>query len=1022
MKQDMLLAPNGKKSNLTPEQYKLVRTPAFKTWFGDWEKLESVKVNDPAMDEITLQNLSKDVSKVVDENGEPLVLWHFAKRLDAQSERFNIFRVDRQLGSHFGSINQVKYLKYLSFNNTSVLLHPNIENKETDFRFYQVFLKIVKPVRLQDVGIFEATTLLSALNPEVASNMYKGKYKDNVDFALLDNMLDKVKYLAKNVSGYDGAIYLNRYEATDDIYILNKYDDSSDQVFKSVVPNAEDSWIAFQPEQIKLADGSNLTFDGSNPDIRYAKGGNIETALNDLDRAPSVKYWMQPEFRAETWEYEKKGKPNSFVKLFDEKNNADTILAYDNTGNLVGIFTIAKEGKEKGAFKIVVREDSVNKGWGKKLLDEAEKKGIDVVGNVKRNSFTSSGRDLLRSWLTKKMEKGGELALGIKAEMEHRQTIDKFKRAGVSEKDVATSIAKDHLKEDPQYYTKLMKMESKMATGGNVEDQIQANIRERDSYLEVVDKLNLIHKRKYANRDIESPKSEEEKESEAEMRKLLRQATDLNDINRKLRQSLKMSTGGLIDNYHIESIFDAIKDEIPADWIGDEAREVAVGNAIWKAINSAESKNFIDDSINKQQLQRKLYAEYFRKEREKDYAYDLDSAKKYEATINLDTELFKQKFSLTDLYFDEFLRVSMKFKNEDRVALDLTLNLRKLEYFRPSKGDTYNRVEDIQYWLRNASQYLQDKPELIIANLQTTNKQWTSKPKGFVKQETMKQNETIMPVKTEPYHGISATVSDYKNPYEINRAVEKLLDIKGVERESYTPDEINFLSAYSGYGGLQDMGTLSDEELQGIFYEFYTPDEVVKKMWGLAYKYGYGAIGDNSVFEPSVGIGAFLKYAPENVDVAANEINRYSAMICHILYPNARTTLMPFEKNFIKQNLSIKGKVENLKKYSLVIGNPPYGSLSGIYIPMGEDKYTNAANWVEYFILRGLDILQQDGLLIYIVGAEQYNGGTMFLDSPLTKAKKAIFEKADLIDAYRLPNKIFERTGVSSEIVIFKKR
>ena len=31
------LAPNGKPSNLTPEQYKLVRTPAFKKWFGDWE-------------------------------------------------------------------------------------------------------------------------------------------------------------------------------------------------------------------------------------------------------------------------------------------------------------------------------------------------------------------------------------------------------------------------------------------------------------------------------------------------------------------------------------------------------------------------------------------------------------------------------------------------------------------------------------------------------------------------------------------------------------------------------------------------------------------------------------------------------------------------------------------------------------------------------------------------------------------------------------------------------------------------
>ena len=34
-----LLAPNGKKSNLTERQYAQVRTTAFKKWFGDWEKV-----------------------------------------------------------------------------------------------------------------------------------------------------------------------------------------------------------------------------------------------------------------------------------------------------------------------------------------------------------------------------------------------------------------------------------------------------------------------------------------------------------------------------------------------------------------------------------------------------------------------------------------------------------------------------------------------------------------------------------------------------------------------------------------------------------------------------------------------------------------------------------------------------------------------------------------------------------------------------------------------------------------------
>jgi hypothetical protein len=52
------LAPNGKPSNLTKEQYDAVRTPEFKQWFGDWE-------NDP-----------ENASKFVDDNGEPQVFYH----------------------------------------------------------------------------------------------------------------------------------------------------------------------------------------------------------------------------------------------------------------------------------------------------------------------------------------------------------------------------------------------------------------------------------------------------------------------------------------------------------------------------------------------------------------------------------------------------------------------------------------------------------------------------------------------------------------------------------------------------------------------------------------------------------------------------------------------------------------------------------------------------------------------------------------------------------------------------------
>lgn len=144
-------------------------------------------------------------------------------------------------------------------------------------------------------------------------------------------------------------------------------------------------------------------------ELKMNNGGEIERALDDLEKARSVKGYMQPEFNSETYDYPKQGKANSYVKKVDD--NSKTILAYDNNGEIVGLFSISTNVNEEGAFKIVVREDSINKGWGKKLLDEAEKQNIDIVGNIKNNSFTSSGRYLLRSWLKSKnkFNSGGEV-------------------------------------------------------------------------------------------------------------------------------------------------------------------------------------------------------------------------------------------------------------------------------------------------------------------------------------------------------------------------------------------------------------------------------------------------------------------------------------------------------------------------------------------------------------------------------------------------------------------------------------
>ena len=82
-------APNGKQSKLDERQWVHVRTNAFKDFFGDWE-------NDP-----------ENASKVVDENGEPLVVYHSGNAgINTFSRQYDKTGIGRQFwggGYYFGT-------------------------------------------------------------------------------------------------------------------------------------------------------------------------------------------------------------------------------------------------------------------------------------------------------------------------------------------------------------------------------------------------------------------------------------------------------------------------------------------------------------------------------------------------------------------------------------------------------------------------------------------------------------------------------------------------------------------------------------------------------------------------------------------------------------------------------------------------------------------------------------------------------------------------------------------------------
>lgn len=67
---NLLVSPDGSRSNLNEQNWKIVRTESFKKWFGDWQE-------------------SKDYSVVVDKNGEPKIVTHraYKEKIVAQPPR-----------------------------------------------------------------------------------------------------------------------------------------------------------------------------------------------------------------------------------------------------------------------------------------------------------------------------------------------------------------------------------------------------------------------------------------------------------------------------------------------------------------------------------------------------------------------------------------------------------------------------------------------------------------------------------------------------------------------------------------------------------------------------------------------------------------------------------------------------------------------------------------------------------------------------------------------------------------------
>ena len=253
-----------------------------------------------------------------------------------------------------------------------------------------------------------------------------------------------------------------------------------------------------------------------------------------------------------------------------------------------------------------------------------------------------------------------------------------------------------------------------------------------------------------------------------------------------------------------------------------------------------------------------------------------------------------------------------------------------------------------------------------------------------------------------------------KNQYQLNQEIETFIRDKDNRKESYSLSDIDFIQKYEGSGGQGSKGATGE----GILYEFFTPDYIVKLMWKLAFRYGFDKSG--TVLEPSIATGRLIEPAPDKSKCVGFEINPISARIAELSYAGAAIHRGYFETAFMQPERFTRrlpaSQITWLKEYpfSLVIGNPPYGKYRNKYssyfptpkIPQIE----------QFFMYYGLQLLKKGGLLIYLTSSNFLRNGLTY-----NKAKDEIGKFAELVDAYRLPP-VFRFSEVPTDIIVLKRK
>ena len=251
-----LKTPYGTETNLTPEQWVLVRTKQFKEWFGDWE-------NDP-----------ENASKVLDGNGEPLVVYHGSTHTGFST--FSTAGSTAYLGTGAFFSGRKDVAATYSGSDELVSREPGTSEPALSGEgVYPVFLNLRNPYRVDAEGKdWTNVGEISVYDNETGESIYE---RDGEPFR---TPREAEEYIERDLDDYSG-----RYEVSYSAEMTTNeiaqsvgegnYGDGFDGViFENVIDegrwgdvlSADNVYVAFAPNQIKAVDNRG-TFSSADANI-----------------------------------------------------------------------------------------------------------------------------------------------------------------------------------------------------------------------------------------------------------------------------------------------------------------------------------------------------------------------------------------------------------------------------------------------------------------------------------------------------------------------------------------------------------------------------------------------------------------------------------------------------------------------------------------------------------------------------------------------------------------------------------